>query len=280
MTELTEVASLVLSEAPVKPRVGLILGSGLGSVADEILERVALPYSRIPGFPCTTVPGHQGELVLGSLEGVGVAVMMGRPHLYEGYSLDQIAFPVRLLGALGVDALVVTNAAGGLNPALDTGTLMVLEDHINLPGMAGHNPLIAVAGGQDRFVPMTDAYDEPLRRLVLEAAREKGIRIASGVYVQVTGPNFETNAEARFLRQIGADAVGMSTVPEVLVARWLGMKVLGISCITNVLLRPETSTHGEGGHTGVLAVAAAAASDMAYLLRTVLRHVRLTGAES
>ncbi len=277
MSELTAAVSLVSSLAPVKPRVGLILGSGLGAVADGIQEGVTLSYGRIPGFPCTTVPGHQGDLVVGTMEGVGIVAMKGRPHLYEGYSLARIGFPVRLLGALGVDTLVVTNAAGGLNPALETGTLMVLEDHINLPGMVGLNPLIAVSGGQERFVPMADAYDEILRRLVMEAAGEKGIRVSSGVYAMVVGPSYETAAEARFLRQVGADAVGMSTVPEVVVARWLGMRVLGISCITNVLLGPQT--HGEGGHSGVLAVAERATADVAFLLRSVLRHVRVTGDE-
>ena len=277
MTDLTEAVSLVSSEAPVKPRVGLILGSGLGAVAGEIQEAVTISYGRIPGFPSTTVPGHQGELVLGTLEGVGIAAMKGRLHLYEGHSPAEIAFPVRLLKALGVETLVVTNASGGLNPTLEVGTLMVLEDHINLPGMAGMNPLIAVAEGQERFVGMADAYDEGLRRLVLDAARGKGIRVAGGVYAMVVGPNYETAAEARFLRQVGADAVGMSTVPEVVVARWLGMKVLGISCITNMLFGPES--HGEVGHSGVLAVAETAAADIAYLLHSVLRHTRVMSDE-
>jgi purine-nucleoside phosphorylase len=278
MTELTDAISLVSSLVHVRPRVGLILGSGLGAVADQIQGAVALPYGRIPGFPLPTVPGHEGALVVGSLEGVGVAAMKGRIHLYEGHPLERIAFPVRLLGALGVGTLVVTNAAGGLNPALEVGTLMVLEDHLNLPGLAGFNPLMAVAGDEDRFVSMADAYDETLRRVVMEAAEEKGIRVTGGVYAMVAGPSYETTAEARFLRQMGADAVGMSTVPEVVVARWLGMRVLGISCITNVLL--GAPGHGDGGHGGVLAAAERATGDIAYLLRSVLRYIRAMGADS
>ena len=276
MTELTEAVSLVSSLAGVKPLVGVILGSGLGGVAGDIQESVTIPYERIPGFPCTTVPGHQGELVLGRLEGVGIAAMKGRPHPYEGHPLAKLAFPVQMLRALGVETLVVTNAAGGLNPSLSAGSLMVLEDHINLPGLTGLNPLMAVAGGQERFVPMANAYDETLRRVVMEAAEEVGIRVATGIYVMVGGPSYETLAEARFLRQMGADAVGMSTVPEAVVARWLGMRLLGISCITNLLFG-ETG-HDDDGHGGVVAVARRAVPDLAYLLRAVLRHVEATPA--
>ncbi len=274
MTELADALSLVSARIPVAPRVGVVLGSGLGAVADELEEAVAIPYGDIPGFPCTTVPGHQGELVVGTLEGIGVAAMKGRPHLYEGYSPSQVAFPIRLLNALGVDTLVVTNAAGGLRSDLEVGTLMLLEDHLNLPGLVGLNPLVGVDRGQERFVVMSSAYDETLRRVALEAAREKGIRTTTGVYAMVIGPSYETPAEARFLRQVGADAVGMSTAPEVVVARWLGVKVLGISCITNLLFGP--SVHAEEGHAGVLSVAEVAAADIAHLLRALLRHVRVT----
>ncbi|MHB8993375.1 MAG: purine-nucleoside phosphorylase [Chloroflexota bacterium] len=277
MSKLAEATSVVSALMPIEPRVGVILGSGLGAVADEVEEAVAISYGDIPGFPCTTVPGHQGRLVLGTMEGVGVAVMMGRPHLYEGFTPARVGFPVQLLGALGVETLVVTNAAGGLRPSLEVGELMLLEDHVSLPGMAGLSPLMGIPGAQERFVIMAEAYDETLRRLVLEAGGEKGIRVSGGVYAMVVGPNYETPAEARFLRQLGADAVGMSTVPEVIVARWLGMRVLGISCITNLLFGPPAG--GEGGHAAVLSVAETAASDIAFLLRPVLRHHRVMSDE-
>ncbi len=271
MSDLAKAVELVASITPVRPRVGMVLGSGLGTVASEIEGAVAIPYRDIPGFPCTTVRGHRGELVLGTLEGAEVAAMMGRPHLYEGYAPAQLGFPIQLLGGLGVETLVVTNAAGGLAPNMEPGTLMLLEDHINLPGIGGHNPLVGIGGGNERFVPMAGAYGEELRRVALEAAAQRGIRVATGVYVMVAGPNYETDAEARFLRLLGADAVGMSTVPEVLVARWLGMRVLGISCITNLLLGPPS--HAVDGHAGVLSVAETAAPRMAHLIRSVVRHI-------
>ncbi len=271
MVTIDDAVSLVSARIRVKPRVGLILGSGLGGVADSIEDAVTISYEDLPGFPCTTVPGHRGRLVVGTLDGVGVAAMMGRPHLYEGYSPTQVGFPVRLLAALGVELLVVTNAAGGLNPDFETGTLMLLEDHLNLPGLGGLNPLVGGEGGQERFVNMSAAYDEGLRRGVLEAAQARGIRVATGVYVMVVGPSYETPAEARFLRQVGADAVGMSTVPEVVAARSLGMRVLGISCITNLLFGPKE--HVAAGHSGVLSVAEQKAGDLSYLIRAALLHI-------
>ena len=277
MTDISEAVSVVSYMCPSRPRIGLILGSGLGSVVDELDEWGRIPYERIPGFPRPTVPGHAGELVVGGMKGVGVVAMQGRFHLYEGLSPAEVVLPVRLAAGLGARVLVVTNAAGALNPDLEAGTLMLIEDHINLPGFAGLNPLATLAEGQDRFVGMDGAYDETLRRLALEAAREMGIRVASGVYAMVAGPSYETPAEARFLRQVGADAVGMSTVPEVIAARWLGMRVLGVSCITNVLLRPQA--HGVGGHEGVLSVAERSAADMARLVRAVLDRLYGTHSE-
>lgn len=275
MDELIDATSVISSRATVKPRVGVILGSGLGPVADWVEDPVVVPYGDIPGFPCTTVPGHQGQLVLGTMEGVPVAMMKGRPHIYEGYTPPQVGFPVRLLHALGVRVLVVTNAAGGLRPGLRVGTLMLLEDHINLPGLVGQNPLAGVLGDEERFVNMVGAYDPELRGVVREAAVAGDVRVASGVYVMVAGPTYETPAEARMLRQLGADAVGMSTVQEVVVARGLGMRVLGISCIANSV--PEPSSQDGVDHHGVLAVAAAAAPDLAFLLRRLLAHLRSTG---
>ncbi|HEX2987864.1 MAG TPA: purine-nucleoside phosphorylase, partial [Chloroflexota bacterium] len=271
MAELERAVELVSSITAVRPRVGIVLGSGLGPVAEGIEGAVTIPYRQIPGFPSTTVGGHRGELVLGTLDGLEVAALMGRPHLYEGYVPTQLGFPIQLLGALGAEVLVVTNAAGGLTPNLEPGTLMLIEDHVNLPGIGGHNPLVGIGGGNERFVPMAGAYDEELRRVALEAAAERGIRAATGVYVMVAGPNYETAAEARFLRLLGADAVGMSTVPEVLVARWLGMRVVGISCITNSLLGPPS--HAVDGHEGVLSVAATAAPGMAHLVRSIVRYL-------
>lgn len=272
MAELDNAVSLVLSRTSVRPRVGLILGSGLGSVAAGIHQSDSISYAEIPGFACPTVPGHQGELEVGILEDIPVAVMKGRVHYYEGFSPAQVGFPVRLLRALGVETLIITNAAGGLNPDLKPGTLMVLEDHINLPGLGGLSALVGVAGDGERFVDMVGAYDAPLRRIALEVAQERGIQSAGGVYVMVAGPSYETPAEARFLRNMGADAVGMSTASEVVVARWLGMRVLAISCITNALFGPA---FGEvEGHAGVVSVAQAAASDLAFLLRGILSRLR------
>jgi len=271
VSDLVDAVGLVSSRTALRPTAGIVLGSGLGAVAEGIEAAISIPYRDIPGFPCTTVAGHRGELVIGTLEGVRVAALMGRPHLYEGYAPAQLGFPVQLLGALGVETLVVTNAAGGLAPQLEPGTLMLIEDHINLPGLCGHNPLVGSGGGDERFVPMSGAYDEPLRRLALEAAAGKDIRVATGVYAMVAGPNYETPAEARFLRLLGADAVGMSTVPEVMVARWLRMRVLGISCITNLLLGPPS--HAVGGHADVLSAAAIAAPGVAHLVRTVVRYL-------
>jgi len=276
-SHLMEAVAAIRSRSGITPLLAVVLGSGLGAVAHQIEGAMAVPYGDIPGFPRPTVPGHRGELVLGTLEGIGVAAMKGRSHLYEGYTPAQIGFPVQVLHRLGVRTLMVTNAAGGLSPDMDVGTLMVLEDHLNLPGLAGMSPLVGVAGGPERFVNMSDAYDPSLRRLVLEGARTQGIRAASGVYAMVFGPSYETPAEARMLRLLGADAVGMSTVPEVLVARWLGMAVLGISCITNVLLRPVE--HGEAGHSGVLSVAENVAPALAALLRLVASHIRVMNAE-
>jgi purine-nucleoside phosphorylase len=220
------------------PQVGIILGSGLGALADEVESVASIRYSDIPGFAQSSVIGHVGRLVLGTLEDAQVAVMQGRLHFYEGLDLHQVTFPVRVMRALGVDTLIVTNAAGGLNPDFQAGDLMLIEDHINMLGWGGHNPLI---GPNDerlgpRFPAMNPAYDPELRQLAQQAARECNIPVQQGVYIVVAGPNYETRAELRLLRQLGADAVGMSTVPETLVGRHGGMKVVGISNITNMAL--------------------------------------------
>jgi purine-nucleoside phosphorylase len=218
-------------------QVMVISGSGLGGLAEDIKGATVLPYADIPHFLSTSVLGHPGKLIAGQLAGKRVALMQGRIHFYEGYSLQKITFPVRVLHRLGADTLIVTNAAGGLHQGWKAGDLMVITDHLNLVGMAGLNPL---RGPNDerlgpRFVDMSEAYDKRLRDLALSAADELGIGLRQGVYVMSAGPTFETPADVRFLRQIGADAVGMSTVPEVIVARHDGMKVLGISHISNVI---------------------------------------------
>ena len=226
-------AKSILAKTRLRPKIALVLGSGLGAFADELSEAIRIPYERIPGFPCSTAIGHAGRLVIGRSGSVPVAAMQGRVHFYEGYSLKDVIFPVRVFNRLGVRAAILTNAAGGINLSLEQGTLVVLRDHINFQGA---NPL---AGPNDerfgpRFPDMTEAYCKSYRAVALEAARCLGIVIHEGVYAAMAGPSYETPAEIRFLRTIGADVVGMSTVPEVIAARQMGMLVLGISCVTNM----------------------------------------------
>ncbi|HET7275925.1 MAG TPA: purine-nucleoside phosphorylase [Longimicrobiaceae bacterium] len=227
------------------PSAILVLGSGLSGLADEIKDPVRLEYSDIPGFPRSTVAGHTGALVVGILAGVEVAALQGRFHLYEGWSPDEVALPVRVLAALGAETLVVTNAAGGIRPDLEPGDLMLIADHLNL---MWRNPLVgAVAEGEQRFPDMSEPYDAEFRAIAEKVALENAIRVQAGVYAAVLGPSYETAAEVRMLARMGADAVGMSTVPEVLAARARGMRVLGISCITNRAagLGPAALTHEE-----------------------------------
>ena len=209
-----------------------MLGSGLGAFADALEDAVAVPFAEIPHFPASTVVGHSGALVIGRSRGVPVAVMKGRVHFYEGYGLDQVVFPVRVLGRLGVKTLVITNAAGAINPAFAPGDLMVIEDHVNLLG----NPLLGPneeALGP-RFPDMSEAYDRGLRDVAEAACQAAAVRCHRGVYVSLTGPSYETPAEIRMFRTMGADAVGMSTAPEVIAARHMGMRVAGLSCLTNM----------------------------------------------
>ncbi len=230
---IEKAADVLRQRMPASPAIGLILGSGLGVLADEIEEAVRIPYEEIPGFPVSTVEGHAGRLVYGRLEGATVVAMQGRFHYYEGYSLREVTFPVRVMKALGVRELIVTNAAGGVNERFQPGDLMVISDHINL---LGTNPLIGPNDPElgPRFPDMTEAYSRRLRQLAKDAAARLGIRLHEGVYVANTGPSYETPAEIRMIRALGGDAVGMSTVPEVIVARHAGMEVLGISCISNL----------------------------------------------
>lgn len=247
------------------PRAVLILGSGLGGAASEVRDALRISYSEIPGFPGSTVVGHAGALVTGILEGVEVAVMQGRFHLYEGWGPETVALPLRVLAALGADHLVVTNAAGGIRPGFRPGDLMLIADHINL---MFRSPLMGpVPPGGDRFPDMSDPYDPELREMAMEVARELKMPLVQGVYAGLLGPSFETPAEVRMLQRLGADAVGMSTVPEVLVARALGMRVTGFSCITNVAagLGPHKLSHQE-----VLEVGLEAGQRLGRLIRTFI----------
>ncbi|QFT89497.1 Purine nucleoside phosphorylase 1 [Bacillus sp. THAF10] len=228
------------------PEIGLILGSGLGVLAEEIQNPIVIPYTEIPEFPVSTVEGHAGQLVIGDLEGKTVIAMQGRFHFYEGYSMDKVTFPVRVMKKLGVEKLIVTNAAGGVNESFEAGDLMILSDHIN---NMGTNPLIGPNNNElgARFPDMSEPYCKELRKLAKDVAEEIGLKVQEGVYVGNTGPSYETPAEVRMIRTLGGDAVGMSTVPEVIIARHSGMKVLGISCISNMAagILDQPLTHDE-----------------------------------
>ncbi len=230
-----EALEYLQGEAKKSPRIGLILGSGLGILADEMEDTTRIPYQQIPNFPLSTAIGHKGELVFGRLaaEGEELVAMQGRFHCYEGYDLMQVTLPVRVMALMGVKHLVITNAAGGINRSFQVGDLMLIRDHINL---MGDNPLRGpnIREWGPRFPDMTTAYPEELISRAEDCARQQGLITRRGVYAAVMGPNYETPAEIRYLRRIGADAVGMSTVPEVLVANHMGLKVIGISCITNM----------------------------------------------
>ncbi|WP_066294039.1 purine-nucleoside phosphorylase [Bacillus sp. FJAT-29937] len=231
--KIQQAAQFLKGKYTQKPLIGLILGSGLGVLGDEVEDALKIPYNEIPNFPVSTVEGHAGNLVFGLLNGVPVAVMQGRFHYYEGYSFDKVTFPVRVMKELGIEQLIVTNAAGGVNETFSPGDLMLISDHIN---NMGNNPLIGPNDAQMgvRFPDMSEAYSKELRLLARKIAEKINLSIQEGVYVGNTGPTYETPAEVRMLRTMGGDAVGMSTVPEVIVARHAGMKVLGISCISNM----------------------------------------------
>ena len=225
-------AETIRSRIRVQPRVGIILGSGLGGIAGAIENPTRIPFRDVPGFPGATVVGHAGELIAGTLGGAPVVALSGRFHMYEGHDARIAGFPVRVLHALGATTLVVSNAAGGVRAALEPGTLMLLTDHVNF---MFRNPLIgALEEGDVRFPDMSEPYDRELRALAHGVAREQGVRLEEGVYFGLLGPCYETRAEVTMLARLGADAVGMSTVPEVIVARALGMRVLGFSCVTNL----------------------------------------------
>jgi purine-nucleoside phosphorylase len=223
----------------IKPHIGIILGSGLGNFATQVQDAIRIPYAEIPHFPRSTVEGHSGHLVLGTIAGIPVAVMQGRVHAYEGYLLNEVTFPTRVLGLIGCKTLIVTNAAGGINPNYRQGSLVAISDHINFTGtnaaLGPNEPrFAAIPGAGQRFFDMSSAYSPRLRKLALEEAANQNFQLAEGVYLAVLGPSFETPAEIRAFRTLGADLVGMSTVHETIVARHMGIEVLGISLVTNM----------------------------------------------
>lgn len=272
--QIEAAAKSIQNNTGYHPQIGLVLGSGLSALAEAVQKPDIISYADIPHWPQSTVPGHSGRLVIGELENKPVIVQQGRAHFYEGYSMAQITLPVRVMHKLGVHTIIVTNAAGGINEAFTPGDLMLITDHINFLGLAGNNPL---RGPNDdtvgpRFLPLTHAYDKGLREIARKTAVQNNLQLQEGVYAYVAGPSFETPAELRFLHTIGADAVGMSTIPTVIAARYLGMRVLGISSITNkAILDPNTDltvSHEEVLETGQLII-----PQLTTLLRGVLRQL-------
>lgn len=267
-------ADYIRSRTQHRPKVGLILGSGLNALADEMLDADRISYADIPHFLRPSVEGHAGRLVLGQLAGQEVAILQGRVHAYEGHSQQEVTLPLRVLIELGVETLIVTNAAGGLNPTYQAGDLMLIVDHIGLMAMTGTNPLWGPndASLGPRFPALNKAYDPALRRLALQVATDLGIELRQGVYVGLGGPAFETPAEVRFLRLIGGDACGMSTVPEVMVARHAGLRVLGFSGISNVAIDDPDASE-EANHEEVLAAGQTIGPKLMALLRGVLAAI-------
>jgi len=268
-THAESAAQFLFSQSPLRPKIGLVLGSGLGAFADELSEARRVPYAQIPAFPRSTAVGHAGQMVIGKAGGIPVAAMQGRVHLYEGYSAKEVAFPMRTFGRMGIRAAVLTNAAGGINLEYKQGALVILTDHLNLQGQ---NPL--VGPNDDRFGPrfpdMTQAYWKPYRAIALEAARKLGKTVYQGVYAGLLGPSYETPAEIRYLRTIGADLVGMSTISEVVAARHMGIRILAISCVTNMAagILDQVINHEE-----VLETGERVKGDFVALLRAVLPEI-------
>jgi len=251
IADINAAAQFIRNQIEYRPKISLILGSGLGPLAGEIEESAIIPYDTIPHFPQSGVAGHAGRLIIGKLQGQTVLAMQGRTHYYEGQTMQTITMPIRAMQVMGINTLIVTNAAGGLNPDFQVGDLMLITDHINLTGLAGHNPLRGPNIDQFgvRFPSMVAPYDLDLQDLARQAAKETGIALREGIYVNVAGPSFETPAECRMLRLMGADTVGMSTAPEVVVANHAGMRVLGFSGVANMAVMQPTrdveTTHEE-----------------------------------
>lgn len=269
--QVEEAVAYIRSRTRYQPEFGVVLGSGLGGLAEAVEQAEVVPFSVIPHFPVSSVQGHAGRMVIGQLEGRSVLVMQGRVHYYEGYSMGMVTFPIRIMQLLGIKTLILTNAAGGLNTSFVAGDVMLITDHINLIGMAGLNPL---RGPNDdslgpRFPDMSQAYDPALRALALQVAAEHQIDLKQGVYICLAGPSFESPADIKFLRLIGADAVGMSTVPETIAARHGGLRVLGFSGISNALPVPGVTV--ETTHDEVLEAGRAIVPKLTTLVRGVLR---------
>ena len=259
-------ARIIRARITLQPRIGVVLGSGLGAFADDFDEAITIPYQEIPGFGRSTAVGHAGELVIGKIDQVSLLAMKGRLHHYEGYSFEDVTFPLRTLKLLGLKTIILTNASGGVNVQFNPGTLMVITDHLNL---MGDNPLIG--SNDDRFGPrfpdMSAVYSPALQEIVMEEAREMGVEVRRGVYAALTGPSYETPAEIHLMRNCGADAVGMSTVPEAIVARHMDMEVLGISCITNLA---AGVTDEPISHEDVMATGNRVSATFTQLLRRVV----------
>ena len=268
-TRIEKAAKYVLEQTALRPRIGLVLGSGLGKFADELLDPTRIAYASIPHFPTSTAVGHASQLVIGLLGSKPIAVMQGRAHPYEGYSSQEVTFPIRVLGKMGVGAAILTNAAGGINLQYKQGQLVIIRDHINLQGQ---NPLVGLNDELlcTRFPDMTQAYYKPYREIAREESARLGLNCPEGIYVAMLGPSYETPAEIRFLRTIGADLVGMSTVPEVIVARQLGIRVLALSCVTNMAagVVDQPLSHKE-----VLEVGARVQSELIALLKAVTPRI-------
>jgi len=274
-TQVEEAAKGIRQHSKQRPTIGLILGSGLSGLADDINNADVITVDQIPHWPASTAPGHTGRVVIGSFENKTVVVLQGRVHFYEGYTMQQITLPVRVMQSLGMETLIVTNAAGGMNPGYKPGDLMLIKNHLNMPGMAGNNPLRGPNNDSIglRFPDMTEPYDPELRDLAHRVAKSEGFSLHEGVYAFVAGPSFETPAELRFLQMVGGDAVGMSTVPSVIIARHAGTRVLGISTITNMALpNPEPGTHHK--HEDVLETGRLAIPRLAALVHGVVAGLR------
>jgi purine-nucleoside phosphorylase len=269
---IDHVAVQVKLKTKHNPKIGLILGSGLGGLADAVSDADKIPYPELDGWPISTVHGHSGQLVIGELEGKSVLVMQGRAHFYEGYSISQIGLPIRVMKRLGIETVIITNAAGAVNPDYEPGDLMMLSDHLNLLGMAGQNPLrgpnLEVFG--TRFPDMSRVYDRDFHELARKVAQQSQLELHEGVYVCLAGPSFETPADLRFLRAVGVDAVGMSTVPEAIVARHSGMRVMGISGISN---KANLDGNTETTHEEVLEAGKVLVPKLMTLVTGVLREL-------
>jgi purine-nucleoside phosphorylase len=273
-SDYQKAVDIIRQYTTTEPKIGLVLGSGLGGLADTLEDRVSIPYEEIPGWPVSTVHGHSGQLVIGKLEGKTVIAQQGRAHFYEGYDLKQVTFPIRVMRLMGANTLILTNAAGGLNTNYSPGELMLIKDHINLVGLIGNNPLM---GPNDetigpRFPGMVHTYDRELREIAVGVAAKHDITLHQGVYVGLSGPMFETPAEVRMLRTLGADAAGMSTVHEVLVARHAGMRVMACSGITNSAI-DDVDAVGETNHEEVLETGKVIVPRFTMILKGVVRAI-------